>query len=307
MTAMHVIDSPQRAAPQVPDVSHSGVLRIQHIRRIAVHALLDELVTFPKPGLVSLEDNGSHRDMTAAHFVRSARVLRRCFARMAEAGAAAVPFATLRGLGIAAEADMLAATGGVNTHRGAIFNIGLLAAAAGIASTRAASAPTPPAHLGQIVQQQWGDALAAHSRQPCSHGAVALRQHGAAGAIGEALAGFPTVYEVALPAYRAALQATGNPRMARVQAFFALLAVVNDTNLLHRGGQRGLDLAQVEARGFLDAGGVHSPGWLGRALQVHKIFVAGNLSPGGCADLLAACLFVHAFADAQPITSKAHD
>src|SRR5450830_1577900 len=97
--------------------------------REAVRSLYQELVLYPKPGLVSLVDNGSHQDMDAATFMRSLFSLRRYFLAIAEAGARGAPFSLLKQLGVQAERRMLSATGGVNTHRGAIFSLGMLCAA----------------------------------------------------------------------------------------------------------------------------------------------------------------------------------
>lgn len=268
----------------------------QAVRRACVRALWYELVTFPKPGLVSLEDNGSHADMDAGHFWRSTLALRGYFAEIARAGAEGAEFASLRALGIEAERRMLRATGGVNTHRGAIFNLGLLAAATGWR----ASQDAPAASLGAIVRQAWGPALAQHRRDPGSHGARVARVHGAGGALLEAQSGFASVYGVALPAYREALARTGSASCARVQAFFALLASADDSNLLHRGGVEGLRFAQAGAREFLQQGGVHRAGWWGRAHALHKAFVARNLSPGGSADLLAATVLLHELEPCEP-------
>ena len=111
----------------------------------------------------------------------------------------------------------------------------------------------------------------------------------------EAAQGFPSVYEIGLPALRSgALMAPGDAEAARVQACFALIAALEDTNLLHRGGLSGLHLAQRAARGFLDDGGVGTRDWRERAQIVHQAFVARRLSPGGSADLLAMTLFVEA-------------
>jgi triphosphoribosyl-dephospho-CoA synthase len=259
----------------------------------AVRALLGELATFPKPGLVSLVDNGSHADMTAAHFVRSASALRHYFTAIAQAGAHAAGFNPLRRLAVEAEVAMLRATGGLNTHRGAIFGVGLLAAAGGAAAARRlAGKPAMP--LGVIVRHRWGADIAAHRRDPASHGSAVARGHGIGGAQSEAAAGFPSVYGVALPAYAGVLRAGFAPQSAAVQAFFALLAHVEDTNLIHRGGVDGLRFAQHAARDFLEGGGVYGPHAARRALAVHHALVERRLSPGGCADLLAACLFVAA-------------
>lgn len=259
------------------------------IRNAAVRALLAELVTYPKPGLVSLCDSGSHRDMDATHFVRSSLALRRYFERAAAAGAEGAGFDVLRRLGCEAEARMLRATGGVNTHRGAIFNLGLLAAAAG-----ARRLDRGPATLGTRVVRRWGPDIAAHRRDARSHGSRVDARHGAGGAQAEAAGGFASVYGLALPAYRAVLAEGGSANQARVQAFFALMARLVDTNLLHRGGPAGLAFAQAEARRFLAAGGVRRPRWQADAVRVHHRLVARWLSPGGSADLLAATLFVAA-------------
>ena len=90
-----------------------------------------------------------------------------------------------------------------------------------------------------------------------------------------------------MPALRAA---AGDARAARVQACFALIAVLEDTNLLHRGGAEGLRYAQRCAQRFLDAGGVRQPHWQTRAQAVHHAFVERHLSPGGAADVLAMSL-----------------
>ena len=105
--------------------------------RAAIVSLYDELALAPKPGLVSFVDAGSHHDMDAGTFLRSLFALRHYFVRIAAQGAASTAFAPLQALGIAAEARMLRATGGVNTHRGAIFTLGLLCAAAGAARASA--------------------------------------------------------------------------------------------------------------------------------------------------------------------------
>jgi triphosphoribosyl-dephospho-CoA synthase len=88
--------------------------------------------------------------------------------------------------------------------------------------------------------------------------------------------------------------APGDPEAARVQSFFALLASMEDTNLLHRGGGAGLHFAQEQAAGFLRQGGVEQEQWRERAAAVHRAFIARRLSPGGCADLLAVTFFLDA-------------
>ncbi|MEE7456094.1 hypothetical protein MRSR164_04535 [Methylobacterium radiotolerans] len=109
----------------------------------------------------------------------------------------------------------------------------------------------------------------------------------------EAAAGFPSLYRVGLPALRRGRQARpGDAEAARVEACLALVAHVEDTNLLHRGGPAGFAFARAEAARFIAEGGVAQPDWRERAEALHRAFVARNLSPGGAADLLAMTLFV---------------
>lgn len=265
------------------------------IGKLATRALLREIETWPKPGLVSPIDSGSHRDMDAALLARSAQVLRPFFSALARAGARRAPFTTLQRIGRTAEGAMLAATGGVNTHRGAIFGLGLLCAAAGLAATEeAAWQARTRASLGQIVRRQWGTGI---ERQPApgdaSHGAMVQRRYGVGGARAEAAGGFATVYRVALPALRQARRLVpGNANAARVHCCLALMARVEDTNVLFRGGSDGLALTRTLSQAFIDHGGVGASDWQLRALHVHQALVERALSPGGCADLLAMTLFV---------------
>jgi len=264
--------------------------------RIAARAqrcLQLEVDTWPKPGLVSRVDSGSHDDMDAATFDRSAAALRPYFAELAAAGLRDAEMSVLRRIGLAAERAMLAATGGINTHRGAIFGLGLLCAAAGL---QRSGRVEPGAALGASVARRWGDAIRGGPRLAGSHGERALRDHAAGGARAEAASGFATVYALGVPALRdAARLQPGDAEAARVQACFALIAGLDDTNLLHRGGVAGLRFAQHAARAFLARGGVAQPAWRDAAAGVHRAFVRRRLSPGGAADLLAMSVFVLSF------------
>jgi triphosphoribosyl-dephospho-CoA synthase len=256
----------------------------------AVEALLLEVRTWPKPGLVSHIDRGSHSDMDAGLLERSARSLTPYFVQMAIAGSRGADMPTLRGIGLAAEAAMFQVTQGVNTHRGAIFGLGLLCAAAGVTDDRAAHQ-----ELGDIVVRRWGAQIGTPEARLCTHGAQVFRRYGIGGARCQAAAGFPALYQIGWPALRAGRAlAGGDEEAARVQCLFALMATLEDTNLLHRGGPEGLLFARALAAGFINAGGVAQYDWRDQALRAHRLMVARHLSPGGSADLLAMTLFVDA-------------
>jgi triphosphoribosyl-dephospho-CoA synthase len=271
---------------------------VRAVDRAALAALREELATEPKPGLVSPEDAGAHADMDAGTFLASLRALRGVFGEAAALGREGAPFAALRALGVEAEARMLRATGGVNTHRGAIFALGLLSAAAGRLGAEGRSCAGRA--LAEAVREAYGDDARRLVPADGSHGAAAARAHGVPGARGEAALGFPHVFEVGLPSLEASLGRGAARSAARVQCLFALLARLPDTNLLHRGGAEGLAFARGAARAFLLAGGVHRRGWRAHAGEIHRALVHRRLSPGGSADLLAATLFVHRLRSAVP-------
>ncbi|HEY8015847.1 MAG TPA: triphosphoribosyl-dephospho-CoA synthase MdcB [Dongiaceae bacterium] len=283
-----------------PAPSRPGKRRLlgSAIAAMAARALLLELETWPKPGLVSHVDSGSHADMDATTFRASAAAIEPYLGALAEAGAEGCGMGRLRVIGREAEAAMLAATGGINTHRGAIFGLGLLSAAAGAKAGGRIARGMP---LGAAVAALWGASILDDRIESLSHGDGVRRRYGAGGARLEAARGFPSVHGIGLPALRRGIQLLpGDPEAARVEACFALIASVEDTNLLHRGGPAGLRFAHCAAREFLGDGGVGQPGWRERARSIHESFVARRLSPGGAADLLAMSLFVEAFEEFSP-------
>lgn len=272
-------------APALPATTAG---RIGHI---ALRGLYREVALAPKPGLVTPFSRGSHTDMDFGTFMRSLNSLRPYFPAIAACGGGLPAFASLQRLGVDAEKTMLAATGGINTHRGAIFNLGLLCAAAGLRLV--IGGPLDAAAVCATVGDCWGrEILASAANAPPSHGNDAACRYGAGGARREAAAGFPAVIELGLPAYRTALTAIGDPEAAAVQALFALIAEVDDTNLLWRGGREGLTHARRMAAGFLAAGGVLASDWRVLASLIDADFSRHRLSPGGSADLLCVTLFL---------------
>lgn len=173
-------------APAIPPTSASAAADAR-TGRAAISALYREVALDPKPGLVTPTNCGSHRDMDFATFVRSLQALRGYFPAITAAGRARPDFTALQALGIAAERHMLAATSGVNTHRGAIFNLGLLCAAAG--ALQAAGRPLAAETLCWTVAETWGTSILASlpsAAEPASHGLAVARCYGAGGARREA-------------------------------------------------------------------------------------------------------------------------
>jgi triphosphoribosyl-dephospho-CoA synthase len=264
--------------------------RLSALPRLAIGALHAELVLAPKPGLVSPTDPGSHDDMDATTMMRGIVSLRHGFRSFVATAADGAPFAQLEAIGVAAEDAMARATGGVNTHRGAIFTVGLLAAAA---ATVVARGDVPDDRvLRATIRERWERALTMRPVTTAKHGRAMASRHGAGGARREAADGFPTVFDRVLPALRHARRQGADERGARLHALMTAIATLDDTNVLYRGGPDGLRDAQAAAREFLAAGGVHRPDCDDRLRAIGRRFVERRLSPGGSADLLAAALFV---------------
>jgi len=266
-----------------------------------VEALRMELELTPKPGLVDRRNRGAHRDMDLGSFQASLRALAPWFPRFHRAGAATAdrgPEALLPALrppGLAAEGAMFEATGGVNTHKGGLFSLGLLSGAAGRLS--GTSLPDREA-LCREAARACATLVAAElegNPRPRTAGERLYRAHGLTGVRGEAAGGFRTVRETALPAWDEALARGADEETALLHALLHLLAVNPDTNLVNRGGLDALAHVQARARDLLAVGGALAPGARGALEAFDDDLVARNLSPGGSADLLAVAAFLRHF------------
>lgn len=244
----------------------------QHFAVLAVDALKEEVRFTPKPGLVDLRNQGAHTDMDAALFGRSADSLHSCFAEFFLLGAGEKDcMPKLQKAGLEAEALMLQATCGVNTHKGSIYAFGLILAALG---NYFVCGDDIFLHASRLAKS------AAVSDQK-THGRDVYQKYGIRGAREEAEAGFPS----AKIAYLFLKQSDNDI----LSALLHLIAECPDTNLLYRGGLKGLRYAQSWAKLLLALPAFLRP-WL--ALHMDQAFIRKNLSPGGCADLLALALFL---------------
>lgn len=260
---------------------------------MAVAALRDELDLTPKPGLVDRASAGAHHDMDHALMTASALALTPGFAAIARVAAGHTDQAALRAaLGVAgrdAEAAMLRATAGVNTHRGAIWALGLIIAAA---------AATPRWQWRAVPLLAWVARMAAlddpalAARPGVSHGARVVVRYRVAGARGEAMAGFPQIVDAGLPALQAARARGASEATARLDALAAIIAVLDDTCVLYRAGASALAAAQRAAGAVAGKGGAETVGGRAALAELDAVFIASNASPGGAADLLAATLLV---------------
>jgi len=257
----------------------------------AVHALLAEVRLTPKPGLVDAASNGCHHDLTLALMEASAEALFDTFFEMSLVAWHTRPSQRLReqlaAIGRDGEHHMLQVTDGVNTHKGAIWTLGLL-----VAATASLATPAPPpqhvlATAGAIARFE--DRALPPAAQ-LTNGQRAQRSYGIRSAREEAQADFPALRDVALPAWET--YATSDATTQQLNVLLALMATVDDTCLLHRSSLPVLREVQRRAGALLAAGGVGSARGPAYLAQLDAYLTRHWLSPGGSADLLAATLFL---------------
>ena len=252
------------------------------IAHLACDALRAELNTTPKPGLVDRNDNGAHQDMNLALMNRSIDALQPYFVKLALLGRQDTMPATqeVRQIGIDAERAMLNATGGVNTHRGALFSMGL----AVLAAARCM------AHDGKVVETQLRDLImqvaAGFAPTAGTHGNDAVNAHRVTGALDLAKAGYEQLFNEWLPAYRSYLADDASTACHRL--LLLIMSQLDDTNVIHRVGYEQAQQVKQEARALLD-------GYSAQGMEaLNRDYIARNVSPGGSADMVALTLFIHA-------------
>lgn len=242
----------------------------EHLAQTAVDCLLAEARLTPKPGLVDAENSGSHTDMDLALFEKSAVSLLPYFRTAVLLGMEEeYCMDRLQPAGVEAERTMMEVTGGVNTHKGAIYVFGLILSAIG-------------SHLA-FGSEIFSTAcvLAMDGQLPDdTHGSVVRLKYRKCGARYEATEGFPN----AISAYNILCE-TGNA----YRALLWLIASVPDTNLLYRGGIDGLVFAQELAKKTQALDDEHL---LDGIREMDSRFIEHRLSPGGSADLLALGMFL---------------
>lgn len=243
---------------------------------LAERALRLELDTTPKPGLVDRQDNGAHKDMDYALMSKSISALRPYLTRLAVESAKDIDPAKIKEIGIEAEKAMLKATGGVNTHKGALFCIGLsVAAASYLAST---TGSVEAYSFKELVSRAASEIPSARG----THGAEAKRSFKAVGALENARAAYPELFADWLPYYRSL---EGDPFRCH-KTLLHIMTTLDDTNILHRRGAEGLAHAEAEAARLLEdfsESGLSS---------LNKDFIRENISPGGSADMLSLTIFI---------------
>jgi triphosphoribosyl-dephospho-CoA synthase len=281
-----------------PCVLANDQARVAWLARLGRQALIAEAELTPKPGLVDRRGSGAHSDLSLAIMRCSALAIEPYFCQMAAVSQGSYPSQALREglalIGRNAERAMLRATGGSNSHKGAIWILGLLISASALMDEDKASASVVAATAKKIAS--FDDRAAPRL---VSHGDMVAQQYGVSGARGEALRGFPHVVDIALPMLRSR-RASGAPvRLARLDTLLSLMSRLDDTCLLYRGGEDALVKAKEGAAAVMNAGGTRTPIGKQQLKRLDRQLLEMEVSPGGSGDILAATLFLDAIERGQ--------
>lgn len=263
----------------------------------AIRALMYEVSVNPKPGLVDPINRGPHPDMDVFTFIDSAVGLRRYFVKCVAHGAAFQGneltrlFAGIRPAGIEAEQAMFVATHGVNTHKGAIFSLGILVTAEAYHLNHPTQSVTEivKSMLKGLTQNDFDD-LDSKSPEDLTAGEREYLKYGIKGIRGEAEAGYPTVMTIGLPALRAA---KGDKNQRLLDTLMRIVGHSIDTNLVKRAGNDDvINWAQAQSAKYFELGGSRSAEGMAFLNQLNETFNKRNLSLGGSADLLILTIFL---------------
>jgi triphosphoribosyl-dephospho-CoA synthase len=266
-------------------------LTSKRLASLAREALIAEAELTPKPGLVDRRGSGAHHDLSLALMRQSATAIEPYFAAMASCSQGHDIDCNLRSqlaaIGRNAERAMYQATQGSNSHKGAIWILGLLVAGA---------IRVPGENAREIVAAAGAIARLPDRAQPklLTHGDIVRNRYGAGGARMEASTDFPHVMKCGLPMLRVRRARKYPEEICRLDALLSLMAELDDTCVLYRGGVEALSVVKEGAQAALDAGGYSSANGRERLRELDRELIARHVSPGGSADLLAATIFLDA-------------
>ncbi len=271
---------------------------LQKVGQYLTQAILLEVSTHPKPGLVTRLSNGAHKDMSIFTFMMSSAVLSKAFNDLQDIGQAhrgtlAELFCKLRSYGVGAEAELLRVTKGVNTQRGILFAGGIVSAVSGYAMNMGLSRD---ALLPMIKEMAAG--LVAKELKNLDHAAMTAGEklyykYGITGIRGEVENGFPSVVNYGLPALEDAFDKGATINDALVHTLISLMTVVEDSNVIWRTDYDTLLEVQRIANNILSLGSVFTEKGRMAIAETERCFLQRRISPGGSADLLSVTITLY--------------
>lgn len=276
---------------------------VRTIDDLANEAIVNEVIASPKPGLVDSYNSGAHNDMNLKTFLASADALRGYFGECFEIGVRMQnhthrdTFFCLQMEGKKAEKQMFKSTGGINTHKGIIFSLGLLCGAVGRLFGRESIEESKIRHeAAKFCEGLSQKAFSCLSDKPfceLTKGERMYLMYGMTGARGEAEGGFLTISKISMPIFSKLYKQSLPMNTVLVETLLNLIAYTEDTNILSRHNFNTAIYARESARRCIEQGGFLNEKGFERITSMDQDFITKNISPGGSADLLAATYFLY--------------
>ncbi len=277
---------------------------LQKVSQYLAQAILLEVSTHPKPGLVTRLTNGAHKDMSIFTFMMSSAVLAKAFHDLQDIGQAhrgtlTELFSKVRSYGVSAEKELLRVTKGVNTQRGILFAGGIVSAVSGYAMNMGLNKEA----LMPLIREMTAG-LVAKELKNCNHAAMTAgeklyHRYGITGIRGEVENGFPSVLNYGLPALSEALKKGAMINDALVHTLLTLMTVVEDSNVIWRTDYETLLEVQRIAKDILHKGSVFTNEGRMEIAGTERYFLQRRISPGGSADLLSVTITLYLLANRE--------
>ncbi len=261
-------------------------------------AILLEVSTHPKPGLVTRVSNGSHKDMSIFTFMMSSAVLSKAFHDLQDIGLTHEGtlqelFSKIRSYGVSAEKELLHVTKGVNTQRGILFAGGILSGVAGYAMSNGLHKDDIIALVQEMTAGLVESELRHIQHENTTAGEKLYLDYGITGIRGEVENGFPSVLSKGLPALEEAFAKGASLNDALVHTLLSLMTVVQDSNVIWRTDIKTLFEVHQIAKNILDKGSVFTEEGKKAIQDAETYFESRRISPGGSADLLSVTIALY--------------
>lgn len=275
-----------------------------YIRDLSVKSMLYEVAVAPKPGLVDRYNSGAHRDMDIFTFIDSSLSFNTYFYDCTKLGYNFNDddytnlLRALRPIGIEAEEKMFNKTNGVNTHKGLIFSLGIISAAAGFIYKQTNNMYINPLEISNLVQKitrgLTEELLNIDNKSNLTYGEALYKKYGVKGIRGEVESGFSTVLKYSLPEMKYLIEDHKyHINDVLVNVLLSLMANTEDSNILGRHDVNTLDYVRENSQYALELGGYLTEEGQEFVVEMDRNFIDNNISPGGSADLLAITIMLY--------------
>ncbi len=283
----------------------------EEIKKISLISQILEVYVSPKPGLVDKIDSGAHKDMNIKTFIDSSIALNSTFVKCFEIGYLNNEkppheiLSQLRNIGIKGEKKMFKATKGINTHKGQLFLLGFIVASAGIlvSQRETISSEKISKQIKIFTKDIVNKELKTIKGNKLSHGEVIYKKYGKKGIRGEVEEGIPSICNLGYVKFKEYLSNGIGFNNALIGVLIELMAEVDDTNVLWRRGLEGSEYLKKMANKALMLGNVTTQQGMNFILKMNKEFNEKNISPGGCADMLAAVIMIYFLENSKILNS----